>query len=324
MGYFRDSAEEVQACIDALLAAQGYADPELRRASANEAIGLVERLQVGRKLAPNVRKLVEADDLTRAILLLRAYQQNRGFRLGIIPVVLVPLIAIGYFTIFPRMGGHHEAALKSVDECPTALEALGDDLEMPLLGFPTGSTQSNSGMSYAGWSIAVRGNSARGELSYYAYQHGGPWDVYHAALSVGDDHYLVVPCWGKVPAADAAGELQSGYEGKGTVALTKGKAPVAKGDACSIRVLVERDYPSKIPFNCKIQVTCADKTLYGAEEHGGYAFCHARGGKPVSAFDSGGSDTTGDPILELDLDKRTLRMSDDAASGSYSFTIEGL
>ena len=34
MGYFRDSAEEVQVCIDALVSAQVYQDAELRRSSA--------------------------------------------------------------------------------------------------------------------------------------------------------------------------------------------------------------------------------------------------------------------------------------------------
>jgi hypothetical protein len=324
MGYFRDSAEDVQVCIDALVSAQVYQDAELRRSSALPVIDKVQQLRIGKHLAPQIRKLIEADDLNRAILLLRTYQQNRGFRLGFIPALLVPVIGLSYFLVLPRMGGHNEAALKVTGECSTVAELLGDDLQMPTLGFPTGSTQSNSGMSFAGWSIPVEGSSARGTLSYLAYEHEGPWDVYHAELSFEDKHYLVVPCWGQVSESDAEGVLTKGYEGTGNVVKVTGKAPVKTGDSCSVAVVREADYPGQIPFNCKLRVTCANQVLYGSDEQGGYAFCHARNGAPVAAFDNAGTDATGDPILELDLGKHKLRMADDGAGKAYEFTVGGL
>jgi hypothetical protein len=324
MGYFRDSAEDVQVCIDALVSAQVYQDAELRRSSALPVVDKVRQLRIGRHLAPQIGKLIEADDINRAILLLRTYQQNRGFRLAPIVGLLVPAIGLSYFLVLPRMGGHNEAALKVAGECSSAVELLGDDLQMPTLGFPTGSTQSNSGMSFAGWSIPVEGSSARGTLSYLAYKHDGPWDVYHAELSFEDEHYLVVPCWGQVSEADAEGVLSKGYQGEGKVTKVSGASPVKTGDSCSVAIIREKDYPGQIPFNCKLRVTCAKQVLYGGNEQGGYAFCHARDGAPVAAFDNGGTDATGDPILELDLGKHKLRMADDGAGKAYEFFVEGL
>ncbi|MBW2524328.1 MAG: hypothetical protein JRI23_09145 [Deltaproteobacteria bacterium] len=322
MGYFRDSAEEVQICIDALVSAQVYQDAELRKSSALPVVEQVAALRVGKQLAPQIRKLIEADDLNRAILLLRTYQEHRGLRIGPIAFALVPIVAAGYFLVMPRVGGHHEAALKVAGECSSAAEILGDDLEMPTLGFPTGSTQSNSGMSFAGWTIPVQGTRARATLSYLAYEHQGPWDVYHAHLSHEGKHYLVVPCWGQVSESDAEGLLSKGYEGSGKVITTSGSAPVKQGDSCSLLVAPERDFPGKIPFNCKLRVTCANQALYGGNDQGGYAFCHPRDGAPVAAFDDGGTDATGDPILELDLDKKKLRLADDGAGKTYDFTVQ--
>lgn len=322
MGYFRDSAEEVQICIDGLLSAQVHNDAALRRSAALPVVEQVAKLRIGRRLAPQIQKLIEADELHRAILLLRAYQQHRGVRVGPLVALVVPIVAAGYFVVLPRMGGHKDAALQATSECSSATELLGDDVHMATLGLPTGTSQSNSGMSFAGWSIPVEGSSGSGRLSYLAYQHGGTWDVYHAELEVDDEHYLVVPCWGRAPEADAAGRLDRGYEGSGEVTSTTGEAPVSAGATCDLSVTVEPDYPDAIPFNCKLRVTCEDQVLYGGAEQGGYAFCHARDGAPVATFDSGGSDATGDPILELDLDRHRLRLADDAAGKSYELLVD--
>ncbi len=324
MGYFRDSVQEVQECIDGIESARIYKDAELRRAAASEVLPKVRRLRIGKGLEPQIRKLIEADNLERAVKLLSFYQQHRGFRLGVVPAVVIPIGVAVYFLVVPRLGGHHDAVLDAVVDCPAATDRLGDEVRMPLFGLPTGSTRSNSGMSFAQWSIPVEGTRESGRCQYMADELDGEWTVNHASLQVGDEHILVVPCWGKVSDDDAAGRLRAGHSAEGTITAAKGDAPAKVGDSCQVKIDVEPDYPAEVPYNCRIELSCGGVKLYGATPNTGFAFCHAKKGLPISAFDRTGTEQGGDPILEMDLERRQIRLADDGTGSTYEITVGGL
>jgi len=320
MGFFRDSAADVQAVIEELQTALTFDDEEMRKAHAQRAVARARRLRMGKQLAPQLEKLIEADNIDRAIKLMEAYKGSRGFRIGPLIGVVAPLIAVIFFFVVPRLGGHHGVALEAANGCPDAVRWMGEPIKdaAPFVG--CGSAQTGGGMGYAKWTLPVAGPDGRGSYEYVAELHSGHWSVTHGAIETDGRWLSVVPCMGEVEEGDARGLLRHGYTATGTAGEVSGQAPVSYGDPCTVMVDVVPEYPGESPFNCKVRVTCNNATLYGASDTTGYVFCSVRDGLPVEAHDPSGTDDNQDPILHMDLRDKTVEVADDSPV-TFSFTI---
>ena len=99
----------------------------------------------------------------------------------------------------------------------------------------------------------------------------------------------------------------------GQVSAARGRAGVAVGEACSIDVTAE----ARSNLNCRVTIRCGERTLFGGPLLGGYAECGVTGKQYSSALDPMPSARDGDPMLELDLARRTAKVAD----GGYEIEI---
>ncbi len=324
MSFFRDSAQQVQACIDILEKAKTFKEDRLSKMHAQSALPLVHKLRRGKRLEPQIRQLVNVGNLNQAIKLLQVYQKHRGFNIKPLVAIAMLLGLMTYFFIYPRWGGHDEEALEVAKQCAPVVEALGDDINFKFWSYSSGRSTKDGGANYALWTKTLAGSKASGRYRYIAYDYGGPWQVIHAGLTVDDKHYLVVPCRGQTSEGDAYGRLVTGYDGKGKVTSIKGHAPVKVGDPCSVTITIVPNYPNPIYFNCRLKVRCANQVYYGTSDNNAYIFCDVQDGKTITAYDKGGTETTGDPMIDFDLNRHRLILSDDVDGRTYSFTISEL
>ena len=307
---------DVQRCIEGLQAARKCDDPRDREALASMVLPDIRELENGHQLADQIEYFVAADQIDHAILLLQKKPRHRvPF---IVLFLLVPLGIAFFFVLSPLVGGHRDAAVVAVSQCPHAIELLGRPIEAKM-----GCNLGNSEEGTARWTVPVAGSSGEGRLSYFAERLEDGWDVLNAHIRVDGRHYLVVPCVGEVSESDAEGELQQGFNGVGTVADVTGKAPVATGDTCDVRVSVDPRFPNVI-YNCKIEISCAGSLVYGATDNSGYAFCNVYSGSPIAARDEVGTDNSSDPMLDMDLNRGVIKISNEVTGSTYQFTIIGL
>lgn len=320
MGFFRDSAADVQACIDILETARSFQDVQMRQDQARRVIPLAQRLRVGKHLVPQLEKLIVADNIDRAIMVMQAYKGSRGFRVAPLIAVTVPFVAVFFMVVLPRLGGNHGVALQTANACPEAVRALGEPIKnaAPFVG--RGTSQTGGGMGFAQWTIPVGGPDGRGSYEYVAEKSSGTWHVVHGAIEADGRWISVVPCSGEVDESDARGILRHGYSASGTAGEVRGQAPVKFGDPCTVAVEVVSEYPSEAPYNCRVRVTCNNITLYGVSDTTGYVFCSVADGLPTQAHDVSGTEDNSDPILHLDLPGKKVEIADDRPT-EYSFTI---
>ncbi len=89
---------------------------------------------------------------------------------------------------------------------------------------------------------------------------------------------------------------------------------------CDVRVLPV----TSGPFNCVVRVMCDGRVLYpNAQQTAGYVPCEIENGQPVRALDEGGTARDGDPIVDLDLERGTVRVEeyDESGQQTYSATL---
>ena len=91
---------------------------------------------------------------------------------------------------------------------------------------------------------------------------------------------------------------------RGQVASIAGPAPVAEGDACTVRV-----EPAYFPFNAWMQVDCGGRRLYGYESYG-HIDCDSADGRAQRCEDGGAIVHDGDPHLALDRPAGRLVVDD--------------
>lgn len=320
MGFFRDSEAEVQAVIDELQTATTFTDEEMRKAHAKRAVAQSRRLRRGKMLAPQLDKLVEADNVDRAIKLMEAYKGARGFNVAPLAIGISLLAAPFFLFVMPRLGGAHSAAMDTANACDHALRALGEPIgdAAPFVG--CGTSQSSGGTGFAQWTVPVGGPDGRGSYEYVAEKSHGTWHLVHGAIETDGRWISVVPCRGEVDESDARGLLRHGYSATGKAGEVRGAAPVKYGDPCTVTVDAVSEYPSEAPYNCKVRVACNNVTLYGVSDTTGYVFCSVEDGLPVEAHDSSGTADNSDPMLHMDLKAKTVEVSDDAPT-EFGFTI---
>jgi hypothetical protein len=96
----------------------------------------------------------------------------------------------------------------------------------------------------------------------------------------------------------------------GTVDEVSGEAPSSLGEACKVIV---RPGGGVRKTNCRAVVRCGDETLYG-RNGASYAYCEFEGGRLSRVTDMGTTSEDGDPMLELDVEKGRLEVSDEGDS----------
>ncbi|MCB9597950.1 MAG: hypothetical protein H6719_34860 [Sandaracinaceae bacterium] len=90
--------------------------------------------------------------------------------------------------------------------------------------------------------------------------------------------------------------------------------------SCDVRVLPV----ASGEFTCVVRVMCDGRVLYpNATQTAGYVRCEIEDGQPVRALDSGFSARDGDPLVDLDLARGTVRVEeyDEAGQPTYSATL---
>jgi hypothetical protein len=104
----------------------------------------------------------------------------------------------------------------------------------------------------------------------------------------------------------ATGASFAAFERTGKVRTTSRPDQVPLGAACTLRV--EPAFTRS--HNCRLELRCAGRTLYGAGNNG-FTRCELDGGRPVRAHDGRGTAAEGDPILHMDLPAAKVDASDD-------------
>lgn len=113
----------------------------------------------------------------------------------------------------------------------------------------------------------------------------------------------------------ASGASFAAFERTGKVRTTSRPDQVPEGAACIVRV--EPAFTRS--HNCRLEVRCGDRTLYGAKDTG-FTRCEMEDGRPVRAHDKQGSKAEGDPIVHVDLPAGKVEASDDVP-GAPDVTI---
>jgi hypothetical protein len=101
----------------------------------------------------------------------------------------------------------------------------------------------------------------------------------------------------------------------GTVLVSVGQPGVRRGATCSVTLRYEAR-----TSDCHASVTCNDVALYpqGGE---GFFGCTLRDDRIVSVLDANPTEVSHDPRLDLDVDRRTLSLSDEHPSWSVTITL---
>lgn len=332
MNPFSTPKAEIREAIAILEQARELQDPQARKEQARQAIPALGTSGFARKLAQAVERLVEDDELDRAIELLQKMLKGDGgsgraaskrspkqvlMRLGV--GLAIPLVVLGIFFASSMTGGDKAEALVSLEHCRESQRALGTPITTRTLAMP--GLDNNDNTELAKRSLPVQGSGGEGRYRYLAEKAGGEWTIRHGVLETDDRYLMVVPCGGSVTQSDAEGRLRTGYSGAGSARNVEGAAPVQDGDPCTVEVHPDPNFPGTVTFNCRVVVTCGGKALYGATPDVGYVFCSARDGAPAMAVDETGTGggRGGDPMLRLNLPGRQVQLSDDAG---WSFTVD--
>lgn len=94
---------------------------------------------------------------------------------------------------------------------------------------------------------------------------------------------------------------------RGTLRSVEGSSSAHAGDACWVRVLPVGGQG----YNCLVRVTCGETLLYpDGPQQAGYAPCELDAGHVVRGTDTSTSGRDGDPTLDLDLERREVRVGD--------------
>jgi hypothetical protein len=241
----------------------------------------------------------------------KTYSRSIKSRLGVVipvalAIVFVPLMA----TLMPRCGAY-EPALAAINECPAAVQALGEGIEQRLLGVSCGSSKTSGSQGYASWSLPVAGSSGAGTYSYEAQMSGGVWTVTRGQLEVGGRTVGVVPCGAQPSSAPTTTTaLRAAVELVGRVDSVEGYERISQGDACTVVISPTPPEATARGFNCHVKVKCGTVVLYGWQGVG-ITHCETRDGHAISASDTqGAAEREGDPLLEIDLERGWCEVSD--------------
>ena len=332
MNPFGTPKVEIRRAITILEQARVLPTPQERQEHARLAIPALGNSRFAGKLAQVVERRIEDDDLDRAIELLQnlldgdAGQGGKSsgkppqrVLLRVAAGLLVPLLGLGAFFAVSATGGDKAEALVSLEQCRESQRALGTPIGVRKLALP--GVDNNSNAELAKRSLPVQGSEGAGRYTYLAEKARGEWTIRHGVLETDDRYLMIVPCGGSVTESDAEGRLSQGYSGAGHVSSVEGSAPVQGGDACTVEVHPDPNFPGTVTFNCRVAVTCGGVALYGVTPDVGYVFCSARDGAPAMAVDGTGSagERGGDPMIRMDLPGGQVKISEDTG---WSVTVE--
>jgi hypothetical protein len=90
----------------------------------------------------------------------------------------------------------YEAALRRVEACPRATEALGDSVD-GTVGVGCGSLETGGGHGYLDWNVPVAGDRGRGTMYLSASQRGGRWTLDAVELEANDETINILSCSAK-------------------------------------------------------------------------------------------------------------------------------
>ncbi len=240
----------------------------------------------------------------------------------IVSIILVPLIAVIGMPLF-SMGagscmGFQQPALQRLRACPRAQELLGDSIGPSFIGLSCGSAETSGSFGEASWRFPVAGSKARGAYSIVAERRGGPWQFHQAELTVDGQTINVLTC---SPGAGGGGGVVAPQAVVGAVTSVTGPAPVAQGTQCAVSVMPNQDGP----FNCRLNVTCGGRVLYGGGQSG-YTNCSVSpgpgGNQAVTAQDTGNTAQDGDPVFDMRLGEGRVTVSDVTPQGLWLIVIQ--
>lgn len=206
----------------------------------------------------------------------------------------------------PWCMGFEAPAIRQIEACPLAIEALGAPVSRTWLGLSCGSAETSGSSGNADWMLPVAGPRGRGSLDLVAVKRGGGWVLQRALLETDRGTIDVLTCSGGSPA-----DIQPAtYPAR--VASVLGEPAVAVGDACTVSIAAA---PRGGNANCRVRVDCGGRYLYGAGTTG-YALCS---GPPAALVgrDDLPTSSGGDPTLDLDVSAREVILTDQTIRGTW-------
>lgn len=221
-------------------------------------------------------------------------------------------IGLAIFAYVPSCMGFREPALDMVNQCATATRALGTPITQSYVGLSCGNAETEDDDGEASWSFPVAGPSGRGTLDLRGVERSGTWQLESLTLSTGGRDIDVIAC-----AAGGTGEVVpiTHRALTASVGAIVGEPGVAVGASCTVTI-----DPSDGPQNCRLNVTCGERTLYGGGS-GGYGHCGVDASGALTMRDSNPSATDGDPMFDMRLGSSEIVITDQASSGTWVVTL---
>jgi hypothetical protein len=207
----------------------------------------------------------------------------------------------------PWCMGFEAPALRRIEACPLAVEALGAPVSRAWLGLSCGNAETSGATGEADWTFPVAGPRGRGALDLVAVKQGGDWVLHRALLETDRGSIDVLTCTGGGP----IGVQNATYRAR--VATILGEPAVAAGDACTVTVEAA---PPGGTSNCRVRVDCGGRLLYGAGTTG-YASCSRGQAGGLVGRDDMPTSSGGDPTLDLDVAAREVILTDQTSRGTW-------
>jgi hypothetical protein len=226
-------------------------------------------------------------------------------------VVMLPMFLV-VFSGAPSCMGFGPAAIDVVRQCPTAVTALGESIGPSYLGLSCGNAETEDDDGQASWSFPIAGSHARGTLEVDGVEHGGRWRFHRIDLTTGGHTIDVIAC-----AAGGTGEpvTVTHQSVEGTVSAVVGHSSVTNGASCTITI-----DPSDGADSCRVNVTCGGSTLYGGGTQG-YGHCSGDATGAIAMRDGNPTSVDGDPMLDLDVGRHEVVITDQDTQGTWVVTI---
>jgi hypothetical protein len=221
-------------------------------------------------------------------------------------VVIAPIIFFVSDSV-PSCMGFDAPALRQIEQCPLAVEALGAPVSRSWLGFSCGNAKENGSSGHANWTFPVTGPRGHGSLDVSAVQRGGSWTLRRAMLETDRGTIDVLTCSGGGPLNVQPARFHA------RVTSTLGQPQVAVGDSCDVSI--EAAPPGGVQ-NCRVRIDCGGRFLYGSGTSG-YARCNADQSGAVVARDDQPTSSGGDPTLDLQVARHEAIVTDQTSSGTW-------
>lgn len=248
----------------------------------------------------------------------RPARRSTGAKLWVLYVLGVAALVAGPALFAPSCEGFEDDALKTMNACSLAAEALGGEGKRVDWGLQLNHTKNKKGQKvrHAKTDVLVRGPKGEGRLDVDAVRVDDLWSLRAAVLHVGGRSIEITRCG---EATSATLDAPRAFTGRVKEATPTTPAPV--GAPCSVRI--EHKYDQVV---CRAEVECGGQKLYGATPELGFHFCGyvatSRTTKALVALDRDRRKPRDESELWLDERRGRVELVSRQGRDDWALTIE--